>query len=711
MSAKKTLGHAFGAKVRTVDVESKDSSDFKDLLLSETTLNGLHNAGFDRPSPIQLEAVPLGKCGLDLIVQAKSGTGKTCVFVVCALEMIQTSHKGIQVLILAPTREVAVQICDVTLKIGEYYKELKVKSFIGGLPLKEDVKKLKLCHIAVGTPGRIRQLIKNGNMKTDSIKLIVLDEADKLISASLQDDINWIYSSLPENKQMMTLSATYSEALVKFITKYMISPTIVRLNSDDPALLGITQYFKFSKFHGAPHMSLKNKVDAVVNIFCSISFNQCLVFTNYQLRAENVCDMLVQKGWSSTYICSSQTQEKRLNVISQLKNVECRILVSTDLATHAINRGYGISARCTARGIDAENVDLVIHVDVPWDGETLFHRMGRAGRFGAQGISIVIVNNDNELEQLAKIQKDKNLKIYTLPDDLHDIWNHKPTPESHFNNYSLKRKECEKYSKECNKPGSEEIPEQSLPIFAENICEENLHDVIPSGLLNSQNEMTTKKFFKKDISSEDVNSVKSEKRNTKLFNENEELQAVRSYLINQRLNFIREHGGTISNILKNKDTFNQIVEYYNFVNSSKNSVNFKSDVKICGFSDSIEVSEANKIPLRLEKITDDSNIKNETNVNLPSCNSEIFIDSDSDDEWRRRKEIEANLKSNKFYKVPSRFKNETNKIPSCNSEICKLSDGDNEWKARKKEIEIQANFSPNSTYSPLNCVDDNADFF
>ncbi|EHB10982.1 Putative ATP-dependent RNA helicase DDX20 [Heterocephalus glaber] len=232
--------HDIGSpRTRTGDVLLPEPADFESLLLSRPVLEGLRAAGFQRPSPVQLKAIPLGRCGFDLIVQAKSGTGKTCVFSTIALDSLVLENCSTQILILAPTREIAVQIHSVITAIGIKMEGLECHVFIGGTPLSQDKARLKKCHIAVGSPGRIKQLIELDYLNPGSIRLFILDEADKLLEeGSFQEQINWIYSSLPASKQMLAVSATYPEFLANALTRYMREPTFVRLNSSDPSLIG-----------------------------------------------------------------------------------------------------------------------------------------------------------------------------------------------------------------------------------------------------------------------------------------------------------------------------------------------------------------------------------------------------------------------------------------------------------------------------------------
>lgn len=393
-----------GPRTRTGDVLLAEPADFESLLLSRPVLDGLREAGFERPSPVQLKAIPLGRCGLDLIVQAKSGTGKTCVFSTIALDTLILENLSTQILILAPTREIAVQIHSVITSIGIKMEGLECHVFIGGTPLSQDKTKLKKCHIAVGSPGRIKQLIELDYLNTGSIRLFILDEADKLLEeGSFQEQINWIYSSLPASKQMLAVSATYPEFLANALTKYMREPTFVRLNSSDPSLVGLKQYYKVVSSYPLAHKIFEEKSQHLQELFSKIPFNQALVFSNLHSRAQHLADLLSSKGFPAECISGNMNQNQRLDAMAKLKQFHCRVLISTDL---------------TSRGIDAEKVNLVVNLDVPVDWETYMHRIGRAGRFGTLGLTVTYCCRGEEENMMMKIAQKCNINLLPLPDPI-----------------------------------------------------------------------------------------------------------------------------------------------------------------------------------------------------------------------------------------------------------------------------------------------------
>lgn len=391
-----------------ISVAEEDSEvTFASLGLKTSVLSGLKANGFIRLSAIQLHAIPIGRCGLDLIVQSKSGTGKTCVFVVTALEVIEP-FDSVQVLIVCPTREIAVQTNHVMAALGAHVPDFRSCPVIGGTKVKEDLNLLSKCQAVVGTPGRIKQLIELNALKTQSIRLLVLDECDKLMDNNFKRQIDDIFECLPQNKQLIAVSATMSTDLANFLRQYMRTPVFVRLNADNPALIGVKQFYRITPYHHLNHINFDHKIEPLIDLLKSISFSQCLVFSNYQTRARMLCDTLNGLNWKSEYISAEKAQSERLKAISKLKKYKCRILVSTDL---------------TARGIDVQNVNLVVNMDTPFDTQTYLHRIGRAGRFGTKGIAITLASSGREEEQLHKIIKDCKLNVTELKGAIpRDIW-------------------------------------------------------------------------------------------------------------------------------------------------------------------------------------------------------------------------------------------------------------------------------------------------
>ncbi|XP_010126527.1 PREDICTED: probable ATP-dependent RNA helicase DDX20, partial [Chlamydotis macqueenii] len=368
------------------------------------------------------------------------------------------------ILILAPTREIAVQIHAVITTIGIKMEGLECHVFIGGTPLNQDKVRLKKCHIAVGSPGRIKQLIELDYLNTASIRLFILDEADKLLEeGSFQEQINWIYSSLPANKQMLAVSATYPESLANALTRYMREPTFVRLNPADPSLIGLKQYYKIVNCHPLPHKTFEEKTQHLQELFSKIPFNQALVFSNLHSRAQHLAEILTSRGFPAECISGNMNQNQRLDAMAKLKQFHCRVLISTDL---------------TSRGIDAEKVNLVINLDVPVDWETYMHRIGRAGRFGTLGLSVTYCCRGEEENMMMKIAQKCNLQLLPLPEpippgmmDQFEDGEVEVKPVTHTSDNSsvegpkkaLKQKQVKKYTNSAKTEKDEEALRKSLP--------------------------------------------------------------------------------------------------------------------------------------------------------------------------------------------------------------------------------------------------------
>uniref|UniRef100_A0A915BI52 RNA helicase n=1 Tax=Parascaris univalens TaxID=6257 RepID=A0A915BI52_PARUN len=374
---------------RTADVKS--SGNFASLMLARSSVDALSKAGFIYPSPVQAAAIPIGLMGFDMLVQAKSGTGKTLVFALMALEGLNAQRPQPQVMIIAPTREIAMQIAVTIRRLAPPI--IRVGVFVGGgRSVADDIKEIrKGVHIVVGTTGRLCQLVNDDLLPTNHIHLFVLDEADKLMEENFQKDINFLFSSLPANKQMAVFSATYPRDLDETLSRYMKKAHLVRLNAEDVQLLGIKQYVALSYSEDGP--------TSLHRLLSSITFTQCLVFANDQQRCERIVSTLHSSGLDAELISGAMEQSDRNRVMKRLKNFQLKILVSTDL---------------TARGIDAENVNVVVNVGCPLSAEIYLHRIGRAGRFGGYGASVTILSMGKDVRRFAEIMKQANLKVKLL---------------------------------------------------------------------------------------------------------------------------------------------------------------------------------------------------------------------------------------------------------------------------------------------------------
>lgn len=415
-------------KLRSSDVILKEDVTFDDLLLDPSTLAGLKACGFERPSPIQLETIPLARCGFDLIIQSKAGTGKTCIFTVIALEaLLSNPNKGqTQTLILAPTREIAMQIHETISLIGRSCSGLNCVLCIGGVKVKEDRQRLlypnssrmaevldgsqkncQSCQIVIGTPGRIKQLIGLNLLKTHQIELFVLDEADKLLDEQFKSQIDDIYKNLPKDKQVIATSATYPDELAQFLQQYMHSAKCVRLGRE-VSLEAIEEFYVESKAGHSYIKSIENKLQTLKSILDNMTSTKCFIFTNFQTRAPVISEELNQdkdfvlKHGTASYICAELSQVERNSVFNRFRtSTEQKLLISTDVS---------------ARGIDIREIELVINFDLPPDRATYYHRIGRAGRFGQPGKAVSIVSDETLDKSLYKKSiHSKRINKLTLP--------------------------------------------------------------------------------------------------------------------------------------------------------------------------------------------------------------------------------------------------------------------------------------------------------
>lgn len=383
---------------RTADVIVSDASgavvttDFGALLLSAPVLEGLRRSGIVRPSPIQLRAIPIARSGLDLQAQAKSGTGKTCVFVVAVLESLLAAQPPAarrpgkpHALVLVPTRELAVQVREVFVAVGRCVRDLRVAALIGGRPVSHDAAVLRRgCHVAVGTPGRVRALMEQRLLVTRALRVIVLDEVDRLLCGGPEDgddglatQTRWICCALPPRRQTLAFSATFPTQLCDVLAQLMRDPVHVMLAQAAPSLRGVRQYY-----YAVPSALADDagggpaKTELVLRILSRLPFAQCMIFSNDRSGAESLANVLTANRWPAAFVSGDCEQQHRLATLALLRQFRLRVLISTDL---------------TARGIDIASVDLVVNLDMPHDAATYLHRIGRTGRFGSLGTAVSIV--------------------------------------------------------------------------------------------------------------------------------------------------------------------------------------------------------------------------------------------------------------------------------------------------------------------------------
>lgn len=348
------------------------SSTFKDFMLKPELLKAITDCGFEHPSEVQYECIPQAIIGTDVICQAKSGMGKTAVFVLSVLQQLQVGP-GPLCLVLCHTRELAYQICHEFDRFKKYLEGVTTGVFYGGVPVpvhREALKK-EVPQIVIGTPGRVLQLAEEGLLPLGkSIKFFVLDECDKMLeSLEMRKDVQAIFKKTPHNKQVMMFSATLSETIRPVCKKFMHNPLEIYINDGSKLTLhGLQQYFV--------RLEEKEKNRKLVGLLDALDFNQVVIFVKSINRAKELNKLLKDENFPSTAIHRGMKQEERIKQYKEFKDYKHRIMVATDLL---------------GRGIDIEGVNVVVNYDMAEDADSYLHRVGRAGRFGTKGLTISFI--------------------------------------------------------------------------------------------------------------------------------------------------------------------------------------------------------------------------------------------------------------------------------------------------------------------------------
>ncbi|PKU81186.1 DEAD-box ATP-dependent RNA helicase 56 [Dendrobium catenatum] len=389
------------------------SSGFRDFLLKPELLRAIVDSGFEHPSEVQHECIPQAILGMDVICQAKSGMGKTAVFVLSTLQQIEPISGQVAALVLCHTRELAYQICHEFERFSTYLPEIKVAVFYGGVHIgkHKDILKNECPHIVVGTPGRILALARDKDLSLRNVRHFILDECDKMLeSLDMRRDVQEIFKMTPHDKQVMMFSATLSKEIRPVCKKFMQDP--MEIYVDDEAKLtlhGLVQhYIKLSDLE--KNRKLNDLLDA-------LDFNQVVIFVKSVNRAAELNKLLVECNFPSICIHSGMSQEERLTRYKGFKEGHKRILVATDLV---------------GRGIDIERVNIVINYDMPDSADTYLHRVGRAGRFGTKGLAITFVSSASDSDVLNQVQARFEVDIKELPEQIDTSTYSKLTRYSHF---------------------------------------------------------------------------------------------------------------------------------------------------------------------------------------------------------------------------------------------------------------------------------------
>ena len=348
---------------------SQATPSFADLALAAPVLDALVRIGYEQPSPIQAESIPHLLNGDDLLGTAQTGTGKTAAFALPLLSRLDLNKSGPQVLVLAPTRELAIQVAEAFQTYASAMKGFHVLPIYGGSNMDGQLRQLRRgVHVVVGTPGRVMDHLRRGTLKLNNLQTVVLDEADEMLRMGFIDDVTWILEHTPESRQVALFSATMPKPIRKVADQYLKSPKEVKIQSQTATVERIEQHYWT--------VSGVNKLDALTRMLEVEEFDGIITFVRTKTLTVELAEKLEARGYSAAAINGDMTQKLRERTIAQLKSGAIDILVATDVA---------------ARGIDVSRVSHVINYDIPYDTEAYVHRIGRTGRAGRSGKAILFV--------------------------------------------------------------------------------------------------------------------------------------------------------------------------------------------------------------------------------------------------------------------------------------------------------------------------------
>ena len=350
--------------------QQEQSLNFRNLELAEPLLQALEAVGYETPTPIQANTIPLLLEGRDVLGQAQTGTGKTAAFALPTLSNIDLSLTDPQVLVLAPTRELAIQVAEAFHTYAEYMKGFHVLPIYGGQDYGVQIRNLKRgVHVVVGTPGRVMDHMRKGTLNLDNLKCLVLDEADEMLRMGFIDDVEWILDQTPESRQVALFSATMPQPILRIARKYLKAPAEITIQAKTTTVETIRQRYWMVGGH--------HKLDALTRILEVEPFDGIIIFVRTKTETVNLAEKLQARGYSAAALNGDMVQSARERVVDQLKEGTLNIVIATDVA---------------ARGLDVERISHVINYDIPTDTESYVHRIGRTGRAGRSGEAILFVS-------------------------------------------------------------------------------------------------------------------------------------------------------------------------------------------------------------------------------------------------------------------------------------------------------------------------------
>ena len=367
---------------------SSSEKTFRDLGLSESLLRSLDDLGYEKPTPIQSASIEPLMAGKDILGQAQTGTGKTGAFALPLLNNCNPKLNAPQILVLAPTRELAVQVAEAFNSYAKHMKGFHVLPIYGGQSMGQQLQHLKRGpQVIVGTPGRVMDHMRRGTLKLDSLKALVLDEADEMLKMGFIDDIEWVLDHKPKDSQLALFSATMPEQIKRVASKHLNDPTYIKIAGSQTTVESIEQCFV--------QVSQHNKLEALVRVLEVENTEGVIIFVRTRNSCVELAEKLEARGYASSPLHGDMNQQSRERAVEQLKNGKLDIIIATDVA---------------ARGLDVERIGHVINYDIPYDTEAYVHRIGRTGRAGRTGMAILFVTH-REMRMLRTIERATNSRI------------------------------------------------------------------------------------------------------------------------------------------------------------------------------------------------------------------------------------------------------------------------------------------------------------
>jgi len=385
-----------GMTVESNWTEVTETFDAMDL--REDLLRGIYAYGFEKPSAIQQRAIKPILLNHDTIAQAQSGTGKTATFAVSALQKLNLSQREAQSLILSPTRELAMQTQKVIIALGDYM-EAKVHACVGGTAVREDIRALQDgVHIVVGTPGRVFDMINRRALRMESIGLFILDEADEMLSRGFKDQIYEVFKFLPDKVQVALFSATMPLEVLEVTTRFMRDPIRILVKRDELTLEGIKQFYIAVERE-------EWKLDTLCDLYETLTITQAIIYCNTRRKVDWLTEKMQSRDFTVSAMHGDMDQRERDLIMREFRSGSSRVLITTDLL---------------ARGIDVQQVSLVINYDLPTNRENYIHRIGRSGRFGRKGVAINFLTQ-GDVRYLRDIEQFYNTQIEEMPMNVADL--------------------------------------------------------------------------------------------------------------------------------------------------------------------------------------------------------------------------------------------------------------------------------------------------